>query len=632
MLQTLRSGAAGWVAKIFLVVLGLSFAVWGIEDIFRIGGGAKNAATVGEAKISVEDYRQAYMNELRRIGQQAKREITPEMARMAGIGEQVLGNLVNEAAMDQKIKALNLSVSDDEVVREIQDDEMFRGPTGQFDRSTFQAILSQNNLNENRYLELQRQFSVRRQLTEALTANLEAPQVFKQALHAYNTDSRSITFVGVKAEEPSAVPAPTADQLKAFFDQRKANFSAPEYRKVAILSLDPKTIAQGLQIPEAELKAYYDANQPRYADMEKRSIEQITFPSIEAAKKASDEIKSGNKLFEQIMIEQNMKLEDVFLGNLTKAEMFDQKIADVAFSLQPRQVSEPVQGTYATVLLRVTGVQQQQLKKFDDVKEEIRLVMAEERAKRDVLSQHDKIDEARLGGATLEEAAKTVGLTVREIPAIDRSGNAPDGKPVADVPMSDKVLESAFQTGQGDIASTLQDGDAYAWIDVRGITPPRERSFDEAKAAVELRWREEEVAKRVDARAAAAIADLKAGKTFDQVAGGLKTGVEQAETTRLGGAPSISPEQGKAIFQTAVDGFGQTPADGNGGRLVYKVTAENERPFDPSKAGESADQIEKLSQSMGNDVVTALVRQLRDQLGTNIDAAAVAQVTGGGAS
>ena len=50
---------------------------------------------------------------------------------------------------------------------------------------TFQAILSQNNLTENRYLDLQRQFSVRRQLTDALMVNLDAPDVFRQAIHAF---------------------------------------------------------------------------------------------------------------------------------------------------------------------------------------------------------------------------------------------------------------------------------------------------------------------------------------------------------------------------------------------------------------------------------------------------------------
>lgn len=627
MLQTLRSGAAGWVAKIFLLLLVLSFAVWGIEDIFRIGGSAENAAEIGDRKISVEEFRNAYQNEIRRISNEAKRVITPEQARMAGLGDRVLGDLVNQAAIDAKVSQLGLSLTDDQVLREIQSDEMFRGPTGSFDAATFREILRQNNLTENSFLALQRSFSVRRQLTAALMNDVEAPDAFRRAIHAYNSDSRTISYLAISPEAPSAVPAPAGDALKAFYDARKASFAAPEYRKIAVLSLDPADIAARKQIPDADLRAYFDRNKPQYAELEKRSIEQIPFQNVDEARQASEDIKSGKKIFEQVMVERKLKPEDAFLGNLTKSQMFDKKVADAAFALKQGEVSGPVQGSYSTVLLRVTGIQEEKAKPFEEVRDDIRRVMAQETAGKEAQAIHDKIDEARLGGATLEEAAKANGLTVRVVEAVDSAGNAPDGQPVLALPLQDKLLEASFRAEQGAETATLNEGDAYAWFDVRGVTPTRERSFDEAKADVERRWREDQVAKRVDERAAAALAELKSGKTIEQTASTQKTEVEQAETTRLGGAPSISAEQAKAIFQTAVEGFGQTPTDQKGGRLVYRVTAENERPYDPAKADDGG-QTERISRSMGNDVVSALVRQLRDQLGARFDQNAIAQVIG----
>lgn len=626
MLQTLRSGAAGWVAKIFLGLLVLSFAVWGIEDIFRIGGRSDNAAVVGERNISVEQFRTAYQNEIRRISNQAKRVITPEQARMAGLGDKVLGDLINEAAIDAKVQSLGLSLSEDQTVQEIQNDEIFRGPTGQFDRTTFREILRQNNLSESQYLELQRNYSARKQLTDALMANVTAPDVFRQAIHRFNSDSRSISYVELKPDAPNALPAPSEAVLREFYDSRKSSFAAPEFRKIAFISLDPEAVAAQKQIPEAELKAYFDANQPKEADREKRSVEQITFPTMEAAKTASDEIKGG-KLFEQVMAEQKLKPDDIFLGNLTKAEMLDPKIADAAFALKQGQISEPVQGAYANVLLRVTGIQTEAAKPFEAVKDEIRGVLAQESAKREVLEIHDKIDEARLGGATLAEIAKANNLQLREVAAVDAGGKAPDGSTV-DLPMSQKLLDAAFRAEVGGDTDTLNEGDAYAWFDLVGVTEPKDRSFEEARAAVEKKWREEEVGKRLDARAEAIMSELKGGKTFDQVATAQKVEVASAETTRLGGAPSITPAQAKAVFQTPVEGVGQTAADEKGGRLVFRVTAENDRPFDASQPDQSG-QMDKISQSMGNDLVSSLVKQLRDSLGTRIESQGVAQVVGG---
>ncbi len=627
MLQTLRKGAAGWVAKLFFAVLVLSFAVWGIADVFRFGGGGQNAAVVGGRNISLEEYRQAYNNEIRRISLQAKRVITPEQARMAGIGERVLGDLVNEAAIDQRVKALGLSLSDEEVARQVQADDMFKGQNGTFDPTVFRQILRQNNLTEKDYLRLQRQFSARKQLTDALAADVAAPDALRQAIHAFNTDSRSIAFIELKPEDPAAVPPPSADALRKFFDARKAAFRAPEYRKLALVSLDPKTLAATKTIPEAELRAYYDANKPSFGSEEKRSIEQITFPSLEEAKAASDAIRNG-KLFEQVMVERGVKPEDAFLGDLTRAQMFDPKIADAAFSLKQGEVSGPVQGEYSNVILRVTGVQQQKVKPFDEVKDQIGDLLAVEQAKKDVAALHDKIDEARLGGATLEEVAKANGLQARVIEAVDSRGYAPDGKPVADVPEPEKTLAAAFAAEVGGLPDPVSVGDGYVYFDVRGVTPARDRSFEEAQADVERRWREEEARKRLDARAAQALKDLQAGKPLDDVAAALKVEVQQAETTRTGGAPSIKPGQATAVFQTPVEGFGSTAADETGARLVFHVVAENIRPFDPTAPDDSG-QIDRVAQSLGIDIVSAFVQKLRDDLGTTFDPAAIAQVGGG---
>lgn len=626
MLQVLRKGAAGWVAKIFLGLLVLSFAVWGIADVFRVGGSVNSAARVGSQDIPVEAFRRAYTNEIRRVSEQARRPITPEIARISGFGERVLGNLINEAALDQQVNALGLTVSDDEVAREISTDEMFRGPTGAFDRARFDEIMRSNNLREADYITLQRAFTARKQLTDALTVNFTAPAALREALHAYGSDSRSISFVTLVPEPPSSVPAPAETALRTFFDERKASFAAPEYRRLALLTLDVASIAATKTLSDADLQAYYDKNKPNYVTQEKRSIEQLTFPSLEEAKAASDRIKAGG-LFEQEMVLRKITPKDAFLGNLTKAEMFDRKIADAAFALQPNTVSDPVEGAYMTVLLRVTGVAEEQVKAFADVKEDLRKVMAEEAAKADLQSLHDRIDEARLGGSTLDEIAKAQNLKVRLVDSVDATGKGPNGQPLAGAP-DPAVLSGAFQADVGAENDPVVVGDGYVWYEVREVTAGRPQTFEEARVQVDARWRQEEIGKRLTARADALLGELNAGRTFDQVAAANGLEVEQAETTRTGGAPAITQAQANAVFAAPAEGFGKTAENDQGARLVFHVTAENTRPFDP-KAADTTGQAGRIAEGLGQDVVSSFVSQLRNTLGASVDQAAVARVVGG---
>ena len=125
------------------VVMGLliiSFAVWGIGDIFR-GFGQSSLAKIGRTEISTEQFRQLYNERLQQLGRQIGRPISSSQARLLGFDQQILGNLIAETALDERARQLGLGLSDAEVARRITEDPTFRGFTGQFDRSRFEQMI-----------------------------------------------------------------------------------------------------------------------------------------------------------------------------------------------------------------------------------------------------------------------------------------------------------------------------------------------------------------------------------------------------------------------------------------------------------------------------------------------------------
>ena len=115
MLRGIHKASSTWLGKgVLAVVMGflvISFAIWGIGDIFR-GFGRNAAITVGDTRISPEQFREYYNDQLRRISRRVGRSITPDQARALGFDRQLLGQLVAETALDQEAKALRLGVSD----------------------------------------------------------------------------------------------------------------------------------------------------------------------------------------------------------------------------------------------------------------------------------------------------------------------------------------------------------------------------------------------------------------------------------------------------------------------------------------------------------------------------------------
>ena len=114
------------------VVMGgliISFAIWGIGDIFR-GFGQNSAIKIGKTEISIEQFRQFYTERLQQLSRQAGRQISPEQARGTGIDRQVLGQLVAETTLDEQAKALGLGISNAEIAGRITNDPNFRGLNG----------------------------------------------------------------------------------------------------------------------------------------------------------------------------------------------------------------------------------------------------------------------------------------------------------------------------------------------------------------------------------------------------------------------------------------------------------------------------------------------------------------------
>ncbi len=171
-------------------VLIISFAVWGIADIFK-GFGQSTLAKIGRTEISTEQFRQLYTEKLQQIGRQFGRPLTMDQARAFGLDRQVLQQVIAEAALDDNARQLGLGQSDAQTMRMIYGDPNFKGVSGNFDPARFQATIRQVGYTEQRYIADQRRVSLRRQIANTITAGLEPPKTLIDALVRFQNEQRT---------------------------------------------------------------------------------------------------------------------------------------------------------------------------------------------------------------------------------------------------------------------------------------------------------------------------------------------------------------------------------------------------------------------------------------------------------
>lgn len=486
MLEALRNAAGSWLAKALLALLVISFAIWGISGRM-LGGFASNVViSAGKTEVSAIDYRLAWDRQLSTLSQRLGKRVTREQAEALGVDQQVLAQLVAGAVLDEQAREMRLGVSQQRLADLIAEDPAFHGPDGKYDRQLFDYVLRQVGMRPEDYLRNREQVAIRQQIVEATTDGLVAPDAFLTAVALYRGEDRTIDFVQIPRSLVEPVADPAEDVLKAWFEDNKTGFAAPEYRKIIYAKLEPSDISDPSAISDDQVREDYEKNKSRYTTPEKRTIEQIVFKDEATAQKAVETIRGGST-FEDIMKAEGKTAADVSLGTLARTEVADPAIAEAVFALGEGAVSDVVQGVFGPVVLRVTKIEAETIQPLDAVKDAIRAELALAEASRVLLDVHDAYEDARAGGDTLEEAATKQKLKVITIEAVNQGGEAPDGTVLKDIPESTKLLAAAFDSDIDVENPAMPIGSSgFVFYEVKGVTPARDRTLDEVREKLSL--------------------------------------------------------------------------------------------------------------------------------------------------
>ena len=504
MMDTMRAAAKSWVAKLLIGLLAVSFGVWGIADVFRFGS-ASDLATVGKQEITVQQYNDAFQSYLQNLNRQTGQSITPEQARSFGIDRGVLDNLIQSAALDNEAHNLKLGVSDTFLALDAMGNAAFQDASGKFDAERFKQLLAQNGLTENTFYAEERQRMLRQALTATAGDDIPVNNGMLEAQYRYDNEQRDARYFVVTTAD-SEVAAPTDGEIAKEYEAHPAAYTAPEYRSIAIMKVEPSDVAAKISLTDQDIADGYDKYKTEYFTPEKRTILQITFPNAADAEAAKQKI-AGGADFLAVAKERGFTEADVTFADKTKADFIDPAVADAAFSLPQGTVSDPVKGALSTALLKVVSVTPEHQQSLADVKPQLTERLKLERAGEEIQSIYDAIEDDRAAQTKFEDIASKAGVPFTLIPAVDAQGKDKTGKDV-DLPHKDEVLKASFNSDVGVENDAISLDNGYVWYEVREVVPaalkPLDQVKDQAKAAViaeKVRALSEEKAKKLVERA-----------------------------------------------------------------------------------------------------------------------------------
>ncbi|WP_282167201.1 SurA N-terminal domain-containing protein [Shewanella japonica] len=563
MLEKIREGSQGVVAKSILVLVILSFAFAGVSSYLGTSTDVA-AAVVNGDDITANELEQAYQNERGRLEQQLGEmfdALSADDTYMNGIKQNVLDRLIADKLMTQAAEDLGLRVSDEQIKQAIVNEPAFQ-TDGVFDNERYLAVLRQLGYQTNSFRDMMRTDMTRRQLLTSLVGSEFVLDGEAKQLAEIQGQTRDIRYLVVNSSPYLVTASVTDEEIKTYYDSNLMQFMDQEKVSLEYVELNAAELAKGMDTSVDEARTYYEENKQQYQTAEKRLAAHILFASgddsaDEAKAEASlAKLQAGEDFAEVAKTDSDDQFSAEQGGQL---DWFEQGVMDPAFdealfALTQGEYSQIVKSEFGYHIVKLLDIQSGAAAPFEEVQDKIVADLQNKKAVDEFYSlQSILADTSYEVPDTLDETAKALGTTVQSTGLFSRD-NAPANLSSPDLvrtAFSDEVITSGMNSEVIELAPNHvvvirllkhQDAGTLPLVDV--------------KSGIEARLVQDKANLQASEKANEYLAKLKAGEEITDVTIATKAqlarfnqDIDQAITTKAFQMPA--PEASSVSFDTA---------------------------------------------------------------------------------
>ncbi len=607
MLQSLRAFTQGIFFKALFILLLISFALWGIGDIFQSNPQQQPILEIGEEKISAERFENDLRLELMRLNFQTGQNVSLSRAIELGLKQRVQETMKQQALFNQEAERLGLQVSADLVAEKIHAEKQFHNEKGQFDTALFQRMLNEMRRNETQYIGLMQQEYAREQLVVGLATSVVAPPALTEALYKSRNEKRSITRIKIEPEQFPAPKDPGDTALLRYYQDKSKELEIPEQRDVTLLILSAADIGKDTPIADAELSAAFEAQKESLIIPEQRSFQQFLTDDEDVAKKIAAAIKAGDQLSKIALAHKNNPLP---LENFIESDL-PPDLQKPAFALKAGEATNAIKtalGWHVLLLEKITPSRQPD---FAEAKEKIKEILQKERSVDLFNEKLNAIDDALASDQPISAIAAEHNITPLNLKALPLKPEAEILQQLPEPLRDTDWIERAFAIEEGSQTPLFEmsNGDQMS-VRVNAITAPRLPAFDEIRETVLQDWQKEQQVKAAKDRAEAMVSNLKSGqKLATLLQQPPKLTAEAAITIpRQGGIDMGISDLERAIIFSLKLGEA-TPSFSEGNSAVYVL----DKIIKPS-IEEAEIAMRDFSQGVANDIRDSMITEWSQNL------------------
>ncbi len=565
-----------------IVLIVPAFVLWGTVPSL----GEKRTRTlikVGGEKVTLEQFSNYYQN-LREITRmRLGTNYTPELEELLNLRQQTMDSMIRDILLAQEADRLGIVVSDEEV-----QDSLKRNPgfytDGKFDPAKWNELLNNPRVNWAVLVEEERERLRNQKFVEmvASAARVTEEEVREEYLRRH--EEAKIEFVAFKASELAAEIDVSPDDMASYYEQHKQEYTEPAQVKLAYV----------------EFKK--DPSPMDYEDV--KSVAQAIL----------DRVREGDDFAELAKYSDDEGTRDKGgdLGFFGRGRMV-KEFEEVAFSLEPGQVSDLVRSPFGYHIIKVEEIRGEGA----DKEVRARHMLAKVEPSEDTL---DSLEEQAMrlsvgaANASLEQAASEGKVDLSTTPLFaETSIGIPDLGIVREI---SEILPGLDEGKPSDIIKTEK---AFYVVEVRERVPERVPGMEEVQEKVEEGVRKEKALALAESKAKDFLEKVEtSGLSFSDIEDGPKP-LEAVPFSRNGYPSELPFIKGlvNAVFDLAA---GKAAGPFVGKDTAYAILLKEKIAPDPadyeSQKGAISD---RLLADREQQVFQDYYENLREAAGPKID-------------
>ena len=558
MLEAIRKHAKGWLAKVILALIAITFALFGVDSYMSGDKSGGVVAEVGDVGISREELAREIQTQSDRMREALGPAFDPAVIERADFRKQVLDSLVERKALLLEAQKLKFLAPDAYIASVLSQIPTFQ-QDGVFSQQRYEAVLRQNSRTPAQFENELRQAFMLEAISSpvalaAFPSNTSLTQIARLV-----AQQREISWADLPASVVAAQVKVTPDDVARFYADNKAEFTEPEQIRAEYLVLDIAAVAAGVTVSDQAVADYYSANATQFGQPEQRSASHILLAAdqnADAATRAQAKARASELV--QILQKNPERFaelarahsqdpgsaeQDGNLGSFGRGMMV-KPFDDAVFSMKPNEIRGPVESDFGYHIIRLDGIEAAQTAPLAEVRAAVVDELRKQQAQKVFADLADNFSNLVYENAdSLKPAATAARLTVQQSGWLTAK-NAPP--PFNHAGLSATLFSpESIKSKQNTEAIEVQPGMLVA-ARVAEHRPARLRPLTEVSAAIEARLRGEQSAR---------LLAQKGEATLKALAQGDDAGLNWSDFRVVGRQPSsdLDVAGAKAVFRVKTD-------------------------------------------------------------------------------